>query len=161
MPTLHKTGFSGGCHWCTEAVFQDLKGVHKVEQGYLTTTPDASSFSEGVIVHYNPEVISLKTLIEIHLYTHSSTSNHSFRGKYHSAIYYFTPEDAEAGKAAINELQKDFKKEIITGVLPFRKFRASRDSLLDYYRKDPNKPFCKRYIVPKLKMLRKKFPDNY
>ena len=87
---LKKIALGGGCHWCTEAVFQSLKGVVSVEQGYIASLVKHSAFSEGVIVHFNANIISLKTLIEIHLYTHKSTSNHSMREKYRSAIYVFS-----------------------------------------------------------------------
>ncbi|RKN29908.1 peptide methionine sulfoxide reductase, partial [Aquimarina sp. AD1] len=87
-----KIGLGGGCHWCTEAVFQSLKGITSVEQGYIKSTGNNNSFSEAVIIVFSPEIISLKDLIEIHLLTHKSTSNHSFREKYRSAIYYFKNE---------------------------------------------------------------------
>ena len=77
-----KIALGGGCHWCTEAVFQSLKGVEKVEQGFVAPLQDLNSYSEAVIVHYNADLISLKDLIEVHLDTHKSTSNHSFRKKY-------------------------------------------------------------------------------
>ena len=60
-----KIALGGGCHWCTEAVFQSLIGVHKVEQGFVASTDENTSFSEAVIVHFSPEAISLQTLIEI------------------------------------------------------------------------------------------------
>ena len=82
-----KIALGGGCHWCTEAVFQSLIGVERVEQGYVASTGNNNSFSEAVIVHFNTERISLKTLIEIHLHTHKSTSNHSLRERYRSAVY--------------------------------------------------------------------------
>ena len=88
-----KIAFGGGCHWCTEAVFQQLKGVIRVEQGFVASVNEYQSFSEAVIVHFNPSIIPLKILVEIHLYTHKSTSNHSMRSKYRSAIYYFTDEE--------------------------------------------------------------------
>jgi len=84
-----KIGFGGGCHWCTEAVFQSLKGVRSVAQGFIASTEKNSSFSEAVIVFYDAAIITLKDLIEIHLHTHNSTSNHRFRKKYRSAVYYF------------------------------------------------------------------------
>ena len=90
MNYAQKIAFGGGCHWCTEAVFQSIKGVLKVEQGFVASTKKNSSFSEAVIVHFEDSKIALKTLIEIHLHTHKSTSNHSMRSKYRSAIYTFS-----------------------------------------------------------------------
>ena len=156
-----KIGLGGGCHWCTEAVFQSLKGVNKVDQGYIASTGTNNSFSEAVIVHYDPELISLLKLIEIHLYTHNSTSDHSFRKKYRSAIYHFTPEDAARTEDILKKLQHQFEQTIVTRPLPFGRFRASRESILNYYRKHPEAPFCKRYIVPKLDFTRQKFTADF
>lgn len=157
MEHTSKIGMGGGCHWCTEAVFQSLKGVVSVEQGYIASARGASSFSEGVIITFQPDIVPLHRLIEIHLYTHHSTSDHSFRKKYRSAVYYLDPGHQKEALAALENIQEDFKEPIITQVLPFREFRASRESLLDYYRSDPQKPFCHRYIHPKLEFLRERF----
>lgn len=86
---MRKVGFGGGCHWCTEAVFQSLVGVIKVEQGFIAPLEVRNAFSEAVVVHFNQDEIGLKNLIEIHLRTHNSTSAHSMRDKYRSAIYAF------------------------------------------------------------------------
>lgn len=79
METIHRIAFGGGCHWCTEAVYNSLKGIISVEQGFVASEGEESSFSEAVIVRYDPINISLEDLILIHLYTHKSTSNHSMR----------------------------------------------------------------------------------
>lgn len=92
MSEIQKIGFGGGCHWCTEAVFQNLKGVNHVAQGWIASDENNTAFSEAVVVEFNPPKINLKTLIEIHLATHKSTSNHSMRKKYRSAIYVFSKE---------------------------------------------------------------------
>ena len=64
---MKKIGFGGGCHWCTEAVFQSVEGVENVEQGYIASEGDASEFSEAVIVHYHSKKAFLERLIKIHL----------------------------------------------------------------------------------------------
>lgn len=153
MEEMRKTGLGGGCHWCTEAVFQAVEGVVKVEQGYIASTPPAEDFSEAVIVHYLPKEVNLARLLEIHLHTHNSTSNHSLREKYRSAVYCFSTEEENKAREILKELQKGFEKELVTQVLPFRKFKASRESIQNYYRKNPDAPFCKRYIEPKMKKL--------
>lgn len=154
MVEVQKIGLGGGCHWCTEAVFQSVEGVVKVEQGYIASRAPADTLSEAVIVHYLPKKVNLERLLEIHLHTHNSTSNHSFRNKYRSAIYFFSAEDEKAAKEILKKLQKDFKEKLVTQVLPFRKFEASRESIQNYYKKNPEAPFCKRYIEPKLKRLK-------
>ncbi len=155
-----KIALGGGCHWCTEAVFQSLKGVEKVEQGYVSSVGGNHKFSEAVIVHFNTEEITLKTLIEIHLHTHKSNSNHSMRNKYRSAVYTFSKTQDKAAKAVIDNFQKDFNGKIITKVCPFVEFKASREAIQNYYQKNPDKPFCKTFINPKLQLLLDKF-SNY
>ncbi|MGB5944209.1 MAG: peptide-methionine (S)-S-oxide reductase [Leeuwenhoekiella sp.] len=159
-------GLGGGCHWCTEAVFQSLKGVHKVQQGYIATSPSGRSdqdtsegLSEAVIVHFDPNVISLAELLLIHLHTHAATRQHSFRDRYRSACYYFDEKQGEQLKILMEEAQNHFAERLITQILPFHKFRESRESIQDYYLKNPDAPFCMRYIVPKLGLLKERFSE--
>ena len=156
---LSKVAFGGGCHWCTEAVFQSLNGVSKVEQGYIASTDENSNFSEAVIVRFNAEVISLKTLIEVHLYTHKSRSNHSMRDKYRSAIYTYSDNQKNESSLILNHFQKNFENKLITKVLPFKEFKASRESIQNYYQKNPGKPFCETFINPKLKLVLQNFSE--
>ncbi|SEL94122.1 peptide-methionine (S)-S-oxide reductase [Aquimarina amphilecti] len=155
-----KIGLGGGCHWCTEAVFQSLKGVIYVEQGYISSIEKNSSFSEAVIVSYNPKIITTKDLITIHLLTHKSTINHSFREKYRSAIYYFNDNQRSTIETIITELSKDFNNELITKIMEFNIFKPSRKELINYYQNNPKKPFCKKYIDPKLVLLRERYSDK-
>lgn len=154
-----KVGLGGGCHWCTEAVFQALKGVIKVKQGWISAS-EAKEFSEAIFLHFDPEEISLKELIEVHLLTHKSTSDHSMRKKYRSAVYTFTEAQKMEADKILGLLQKDFQDTLITGVYSYKEFKMSPESFQNYYQKNPNKPFCKTYIDPKLQMLLRKFPKN-
>ncbi|MDO7137475.1 peptide-methionine (S)-S-oxide reductase [Algibacter lectus] len=160
MNSYTKIALGGGCHWCTEAVFQALKGVTKVKQGYVASVEENTSFSEAVIIHFNEAVITLSVLIEIHLHTHKSTSNHSMRDKYRSAIYYFSEVQKNEATDILNGLKNTFEEEIITEVLPFSEFKASREAIQNYYKKNPEKPFCKQFINPKLKLLVNKFSKH-
>ena len=156
---IKKIAFGGGCHWCTEAVFQYLKGIDKVEQGYVASNNENSSFSEAVIVHFNTDEITLSILIEIHLLTHRSTSNHSMRKKYRSAIYVFLENQKEEVITILNTLKLQFKDEVITQVLNYKAFKPSEEEFHNYYFSNPEKPFCKTYIEPKLKFLLKKYSE--
>jgi len=157
MNTGAKIALGGGCHWCTEAVFQVLKGVVKVEQGYVASVDGNASFSEAVIVHFKEDKIALAVLIEIHLYTHNSTSNHAMRDKYRSAIYTFSEVQKKEAVHILNGFKNAFEDQIITEILPFSEFKASREAIQNYYKKNPEKPFCKQFINPKLKLLVDKF----
>ena len=155
-----KVGFGGGCHWCTEGVFQSLIGISKVEQGWISSTGDHTRFSEGVIVHFNPEVISLEDLIEIHLYTHSSTSNHSMRNKYRSAVYITSQNDQLKVERIIQSFQKDFNEKIVTQSLYLNVFNQNKEAYLNYLYSRPEAQFCKAYIHPKLRFLMDRFSDK-
>ena len=150
--SISRVGFGGSCHWCTEAVFQSLKGVDKVEQGWISAK-EASEFHEAVIVHYNDGIIPLKILVEIHLRTHNSTSDHSMRRRYRSAVYTFSGDQKDEVDIILDQLQADFSEPLITRTLSFNSFRTSEETFQNYYSKNPNKPFCKSYIDPKLKLL--------
>ena len=157
---MKKIAFGGGCHWCTEAVFQSIQGVVRVDQGWVSSVAPHNNFSEAVVVHYDPNEISLKTLIEIHLLTHSSSSQHVMRNKYRSAIYYFDEETMDQSRQILNMLIQKDQKLYITMVLPMVEFKLNQESYLDYFRRQPEAPFCRTYIVPKLKKLKKEFKDE-
>ena len=155
---IDKIAFGGGCHWCSEAIFQSILGVTKVEQGWISSSDiEALVLSEAVIVYFDDKNISLDTLIEIHLFTHNSTSNHSFRKKYRSAIYTFTPIQTNKAQDILIDKQSLFKKELITKVYPFKEFRLNIEKYLNYYKNNPSKPFCQNRIEPKLKIILDKF----
>jgi peptide-methionine (S)-S-oxide reductase len=157
---ISKVGFGGGCHWCTESVFQSVIGVRKVEQGWIASINKNDTFSEAVIVHFDTVFINLSVLIEIHLNTHSSTSSHSMRTKYRSAVYTFGETQFTAAVEIIADFQEAFNNQLITEVQPFKYFKPSPTQFQNYYLKNPEKPFCTKYIIPKLKLLENRFPEN-
>ena len=151
--SIDKIGFGGGCHWCTEGVFISLKGVDKVEQGWIASTAPDDTPSEAVIVHFDKSIIDLKTLIEIHLLTHASTSQHSMRSKYRSAVYTFSNKQNENTANLLAVLSGQFELPLVTKVLPCISFKQSEEKYQDYFMKNKEKPFCQTYIIPKLKLL--------
>jgi len=153
-------GFGGGCHWCTEAVFQALRGVHKVEQGWIKSQEPHDNFSEAVLVHFDTSIISYAVLIEIHARTHASRSHHSMRKKYRSAIYVFDERQTVMSENILRDLQTQFEDPLIVQVLKFIEFKPSDERYQDYYLKNAGGPFCKNYIDPKLTLLRKEYGDH-
>jgi peptide-methionine (S)-S-oxide reductase len=154
---MQKIGFGGSCHWCTEAIFLSFTGVVKVDQGWIASTGEATAFLEAVIVEFDPSIISLQTLIEIHLHSHSCTANHAMRSKYRSAVYTFDETQAIEVTKILSRLQTDFNEAIITQVLPFESFRLNEINYLNYYYSNPQKPFCENVVSPKLQSLRQRF----
>jgi peptide-methionine (S)-S-oxide reductase len=156
---LEKIGFGGGCHWCTEGVFQALKGVIRVDQGFIQSEAPSDTWAEGVIVTFDPARISLGTLSEVHLRTHSATGTYSPGGRYRSAIYTFDAGQRREAVLTIARFATETGKVARTLALPFSGFRPSEARYQNYYRTDPDRPFCRRYIDPKLDFIRRNFAD--
>jgi len=157
VSSLKKIGFGGGCHWCTEAVFQNLIGVSEVEQGWIQSTEKNNSFSEAVIVHFDSDLMAISILVRIHLHTHSSTSTHSMRDKYRSAVYVYNDAQGKCVSTIIKSCQYEFEEKLITQVLPFLAFKKNEEQYLNYYKKNAGNQFCQRYIHPKLQLIQEKF----
>jgi len=102
-------------------------------------------------------VIPLSVLIEIHLRTHASQSQHSMRGKYCSAVYVKNNNEIQSLKAVLNGLAAKFDKPLVTRVLIMSQFQPSQDRFQNYYKAGPDRPFCTAYIDPKLALLRREF----
>lgn len=151
-------GFGGGCHWCTEAVFQALRGVSSVEQGWIASVAPDDRFSEAVLVHFDPAVITPAELLEAHLHTHASGSDHSMREKYRSAVYTFDDAQQHDMVQILAEISANSATPVVTRALPFREFRASRDEITNYHARGPERPFSQTHISPKLDSLRQHFP---
>ena len=157
---IQTLGLGGSCHWCTEGIFQSLIGVSNVKQGWIASEEPHQQFSEAILLDFNTAQISLEDIISIHLHSHSCTSSHQFRAKYRSALYFITEYQKEVFEKILKAQQADFDKPIITQVLSLVSFKQNTEEYLDYYLKDIEKPFCKNYITPKLKMLKEKFAKN-
>lgn len=154
---ISQIGLGGSCHWCTEAIFQSIIGITKVKQGWIASDKENDSLSEAILFEFDENIIPLKIIIEIHLNTHSCTSNHSMRLKYRSAIYFFTSKQEKFINLTITDLQSNYKKTIITKILPFKNFKLNIEKQINYYYSNPKRPFCKIRINPKLQILLKKY----
>ena len=152
-----KIGFGGGCHWCTEAVFQSLRGVTSVDQGWIKSNDPYNFYAEAVVVHFNPVEINLIILISIHLSTHSCTSDHSMREKYRSAVYFFNDAQGKCISSILSDLQVGYEDPILTKVLPCQAFKINEEKYLDYHKKHAGNQFCQRYIEPKISLLKKEY----
>ena len=157
---MNRVGFGGGCHWCTEAVFESLRGVDRVDQGWLAPAEAPEEFSEAVVVWFDPGKIDLPSLIAVHLHTHACTSNHALRGRYRSAVYFDAPSQAVQARAAITRLQSDFDAPIITQVVGLGAFRGNSERYLHYWRNGSDRPFCQTFIATKLRLIRERFAKH-
>ncbi|MEO0774094.1 MAG: peptide-methionine (S)-S-oxide reductase [Pseudomonadota bacterium] len=156
---LTTIGFGGGCHWCTEAVFASLRGVASVDQGFAKSEPPNDTWSEAVRIAFDPSRITLRVLIEVHLRTHASTSNHKMRGKYRSAVYTLSETQSDEVRDLLGALRQEFDAPLVTQVIPMTGFRQSDPRFHRYFQRNAGGPFCTRYIDPKLALLRDRFAD--
>lgn len=156
---MNRIGFGGGCHWCTEGVFQALRGVIQVDQGFIQSEAPSDAWAEGVVVTFDPSIIGLETLAEVHLRTHSANGTYSPGGRYRSAIYTVEGNQHDAVARTIARFAADSGEAARTMVLPLSGFRPSDARYQNYYRTDPDRPFCRRYIDPKLAYIRRHFAD--
>jgi peptide-methionine (S)-S-oxide reductase len=160
--------FAGGCFWCTEAVFQRIDGVLRVEPGYAggttanptyeTVCSGKTGHAEVVRVEYDaPE--RLPSILDAFFATHDPTQ-HKRQGndvgsQYRSAIFYTTAAQKKAAEFAIKKLQPKLDKPIVTEVQPLREFYPAEDYHKDYFNRNPLRPYCMLVIRPKLKKLEK------
>jgi peptide-methionine (S)-S-oxide reductase len=154
---MQRIGFGGGCHWCTEAVFQALIGVARVEQGFIAAPPPNDTLSEAVIVTFDPDTIPLTALIAVHMATHSATSTHGLRHRYRSAIYCTDAAMADAAQTALADLAQQTGARFVTKALQLVRFVRSDPRYHNYYATNPERPFCQTHIDPKLARLRQEF----
>lgn len=165
----------GGCFWCTEAVFQRLKGVEKVVSGYSGgNVPGKPTYrevcsgltghAEVIQVYYNPEVISYKEILIIFMTTHDPTTLNqqgADRGtQYRSVIFYADPEQKEIAEDVLKELASEFSKPIVTELSPLETFFEAEDYHQNYYNQNSKQGYCTFVIDPKLFKLRQMYADK-
>jgi peptide-methionine (S)-S-oxide reductase len=174
--SLEVATLASGCFWCAEAVFQEIKGVAKVEPGYTggsmlnptyeQVSTGTTGHAEAVQIQFNPSVISFREILEIFFATHDPTTLNrqgaDVGHQYRSAIFYHNDKQKATAESVIEELTKEkvFDSPIITEVKPFTKFYRAEDYHKDYFKKHPNQPYCRVVISPKVAKLRKKFQDK-
>lgn len=169
-----KITFGGGCFWCTEAVFTQLKGVTKVESGYSggkIDNPTYREVSSGMTGHaevievtYNPKGISFEDLLRIHLSTHNPTTLNKqgvdMGTQYRSVIFYRTEDEKAAAQSVINEVQQVYDEPIVTELIPFEQFYKAEEYHQDYYKNNSEAGYCQVVIDPKLKKFKQLFKDK-
>lgn len=168
--------FAGGCFWCTEAFFTDVKGVEKVVSGYIggkTENPTYKEVCEGYSGHaeaikitFNPAEVAYEDLLEIFFATHDPTTINrqgaDVGTQYRSEIFYTTDAQKIAAENFIKLLtdQKIFDKKIVTKISSATTFYPAEDYHQDYYAQNPNQPYCQAVIAPKLAKLQKNYKSK-
>ena len=168
--------FGAGCFWCVEAVFQDLKGVHRVVSGYAGGQVDNPTYeevcsgttghAEVVQVTYDPSVISFEELLEVFWRTHDPTTLNrqgaDVGTQYRSAIFYHDDEQKRLAEKSRAETDASdlWPDPIVTEIVPFTEFYEAETYHHNYYRQNPNQAYCRFVIDPKIQKFRKSFADR-
>ena len=168
---LEKATLGGGCFWCLEAIFENLKGVEDVVSGYAGGHVDHPTYeavcsgttghAEVVQITYDPTVISFKDILEIFFKIHNPTTLNrqgaDVGTQYRSVIFYHDEEQKEIAEMSKKEAQKRFSSPIVTEISPLTTFWKAEDYHQDYFRKNPNQGYCQVVIAPKVN----KFLNEY
>ncbi|HJT58163.1 MAG TPA: peptide-methionine (S)-S-oxide reductase MsrA [Ktedonobacteraceae bacterium] len=173
MSQLDTITLAGGCFWCTEAVFERLKGVTSVVSGYAASRVDDPTYqevcsgrtgaAEAIQITYDPSVISLETLLEIFWHMHDPTTlnrqGNDVGTQYRSAIFYTNDEQKQIALASKEALEKSgaYKKPVVTEISPFTNFYAAEDYHKEYYDRNRYQPYCQYVIDPKVRKLLKEY----
>ncbi len=176
MSELRTAIVAGGCFWCTEAVFLDVKGVQRVESGYIGgQVPDptykqvcggATGHAEAIRVTYDPAVLSYRDLLGIFFATHDPTQlnrqGYDTGTQYRSAVFYATPEEKAEAQAVMDDITRQgvFDAPVVTTLEPATTFYVAEDYHQNYYAQNKLQPYCMAVITPKVSKFRKQFTDR-
>ena len=167
---------AGGCFWCLEAVFDDLKGVESVESGYMggrTVNPTYEQVCSGdtghaevVRVTFDPKVVSFTEILEVFFVIHDPTTlnrqGNDAGTQYRSAIFYHSAEQKSAGERVIASLNaaRIYDDPIVTEVAAASQFYVAEDYHQEYFRRNPAQPYCAYVVRPKVAKFRKHFLEK-
>lgn len=170
---LEAATLAGGCFWCLEAAFGQLKGVETVQSGYAGGNVANPSYqqvctgrtghAEVVQIRFDPEVITYRDLLEVFFVIHDPTTLNrqgpDTGTQYRSAIFYHTPEQRAQAEQAIADLtaRKVWDDRIVTQVVPLEAFYPAEEYHRDYYERNSDQGYCQLVIAPKVAKIRKQY----
>jgi peptide-methionine (S)-S-oxide reductase len=173
---LEQITLGGGCFWCVEAVFDELKGVTNVVSGYSGGTVVNPSYrqictgttghAEVIQVTYDPALATTRQVLEVFFTVHDPTTLNrqgaDVGTQYRSVIFYHTPEQKAVAEQLIAELNaaKIWKSPIVTELSPFKAFYPAEDYHQEYYKQNGSQPYCRIVIEPKVTKFRKQYHEK-
>ncbi len=168
--------FAGGCFWCTEAIFKEIKGVKSVISGYTggkrpnptyeQVTTGVTGHAEAVKIIFNPNEVSYEELLQVFFATHDPTTlnrqGNDVGTQYRSAVYFTNDKQKEMVKAYIKLLNDSdvFDQHIVTEIVPATDFYEAEDYHKNYLEKNPDNPYCQYVVLPKLEKFRENFKNK-
>jgi peptide-methionine (S)-S-oxide reductase len=167
------TTLGGGCFWCLEAVFDEMKGVIAVESGYMggrrpnptyeQVCTGVSGHIEVVRVTFDPDVVSFRELLTVFFAIHDPTSRdrqgNDSGEQYRSVIFYHSDEQRATAEAAISEIAKEYDQPIVTELRPSETFWRAENYHQEYFANNPRQPYCMFVVGPKVEKFRKYFAE--
>jgi peptide-methionine (S)-S-oxide reductase len=166
----------GGCFWCLEAVYEQLKGVERVRSGYAgghvpsptyhQVCSGTTGHAEVVEVTFDPAVVSYREILEIFFTIHDPTTLNrqgaDVGTQYRSVVFYHTPQQKAEAEEVIRDLEAEavWEEPIVTQVVAASEFHPAEDYHQEYYRRNPAQPYCQVVVAPKVAKFRRKFLDR-
>jgi len=175
MAETEQATVAGGCFWCVEAAFERVRGVESVVSGYCGGHTEDPSYrevcngttghAEAVQITYDPDEIGYRDLLEVFFEIHDPTTEDregpDVGSQYRSGVYYHDETQRETVESYIDELESEGAYgDIVTEVAPLETFHVAEEKHQDYYEKNPNQPYCRMQIPPKLEKLESKHRDK-
>jgi peptide-methionine (S)-S-oxide reductase len=171
MPEI--TTLGGGCFWCLEAVFDQMRGVLSVESGYMggrRPNPTYQQVCTGVTGHievvqvtFDPAVISFRDLLEVFFAIHDPTTTdrqgNDVGEQYRSVIFYHSDEQRATAEELMKEVAGEYSGPIVTEVRPAEAFWKAEDYHQEYFANNPRQPYCMFVVAPKVEKFRKNFAE--
>jgi peptide-methionine (S)-S-oxide reductase len=167
---------AGGCFWCLDAIYRDLRGVEQVVSGYsggATVNPTyqqvcsgSTGHAEVVQITFDPGVVSFRELLQVFFTIHDPTTLNRQGGdvgtQYRSAIFYHSPEQRAVAEHVIAELEAEhvYDAPIVTELTPFTAFYPAETYHQDYFARNPYQPYCAAVIAPKVAKFRRKYLER-
>jgi peptide-methionine (S)-S-oxide reductase len=167
---------AGGCFWCLEAVYEDLKGVERVESGYTGGSVPNPTYeqvcsgrtghAEIVQITFDPTIVTYRELLQVFFTIHDPTTlnrqGNDVGTQYRSAIFYHTPEQKSTASEVIAELAQQgvWEDPIVTEVAPLEEYYPAEDYHQEYFRRNPSQSYCSVVIAPKVAKFRSRYLEK-
>ena len=173
LPRIETLTLGGGCFWCTEAVFERVRGIIQVQSGYCNGTALQPTYeqvctgrtghNEVVRLTFDPAIISVQQILEIFFAIHDPTTlnrqGNDVGTQYRSGIYFHTPQQQQVAQAMLEQLAQErvFDAPLTTELLPEQNFWPAEDYHAQYYARNPNQGYCAAVVGPKVAKFRQTF----
>lgn len=176
LPSRAKATFAGGCFWCTEAVFSELRGVISVLPGYAgghVANPSyeevctgTTGHAEAIEITFDPAQVTFRELLLVFFSTHDPTTpnrqGHDVGTQYRSAIFYHDPAQKAEAEAVVRAMEAEhvWKHRSVTEITPYTAFYPAEEYHRRYYERNPEQGYCQIVIAPKMAKFRKEFGER-